>query len=68
MAGGMKTMYTLLEANKTLSDGKITNTQVNIPRILHRLELFVTDDNPKGSRKAIIRWLRRTRRKYERYL
>jgi hypothetical protein len=68
MAGGMKTMYTILEANKVLSDGRLTRNPVTVPRLLHRLELSITDDDPQGIRSAIIRWLRRSRRKYERQL
>ncbi|MBE9473645.1 MAG: hypothetical protein IMY85_02045 [Chloroflexi bacterium] len=65
IAGGMTTMYTILEANKILVDGKLKPAPVSIPRILHKLELMITDDDLQGSRKSIVRWLKKTRRKYE---
>jgi hypothetical protein len=68
LAGGMKTMYTILEANKILVDGRLQPAPWKMSRLLHWLELMVTDDNPQGLRRSLVRWLRRSRRKYEREL
>ncbi len=65
LAGGMKTMYTILEANRVLVDGQVRNARVSLPGLLHRLELLIAEDDPRGLRKTLIRWLRRSRRKYE---
>jgi len=65
IAGGMKTMYTILESNMILVDGKLKPAPLSIPRILHRIELIITDDDLQDSRKSIVRWLKKTRRKYE---
>lgn len=65
LAGGMKTMYTLLEANRVLVDGQVRNARMSLPRLLHRLELLIAEDDPRGLRKTLIRWLRRSRRDYE---
>lgn len=65
LAGGMRNMYTILEANKMLVDGKIRPATIDLVRLLHRLELVITTDHPKGLRKALIRRLRHVRRRYE---
>lgn len=65
IAGGMKTMYTILEANQVLIDGKLKPAPMSVPRMLHRLELLITNDELQGSRRSIVRWLKKTRRKYE---
>lgn len=65
LAGGMRNMYTILEANKMLIDGKIRAAPINLARLAHRLELAITTDEPKGLRKELIRRLRQVRRKYE---
>ncbi len=68
LAGGMKSMYTILEANKILVDGEIKPAPMTIPRMLHKLELMITADELEGRRKSTVRWLKKTRRKYERQL
>ena len=68
IAGGMKSMYTVLEANTILVDGKLQPAPMSLPRLLHRLELMVTNDNLQGWRRSLVRWLKRTRRKYENQL
>ena len=68
IAGGMKSMYTILEANKILVDGELRPAPMSIPKLLHRLELLITNDDLDGSRKSVVRWLKKTRRKYERDL
>ncbi len=68
IAGGMKSMYTILEANKILVDGELRPAPMSIPKLLHRLELLITNDELNGSRKSVVRWLKKTRRKYERDL
>jgi hypothetical protein len=65
IAGGMKTMYTILEANKILVDGKLKPASMNVPRFLHKLELMITSDDLHGLRKSLVRWLKKSRRKYE---
>ena len=65
LGGGMKHMYTILEANKVLVDGKIRPARMNKHRLLHRLELMVTTDEPRGFRKTIVQRLKRMRRKKE---
>jgi len=65
IAGGLKTMYTILEANKILVDGKLKPAPMSVPRMLHRLELMITNDDLHGPRKSIVRWLKKNRRKYE---
>lgn len=64
-AGGKKKMYTILEANKILVDGTLHPAPLNIPRVLHQLELLITNDDLHGIRRTFVRWLKRTRRKYE---
>jgi hypothetical protein len=66
LAGGMKHMYTMLEANKRLVNGKIRPARMSLPGFWHRLELLVTSDDLQGARKTIVQQLRRLRRKYER--
>lgn len=68
LAGGMQNMYTILEANKMLIDGHIRPAPISIPRLIHRLELLITTDDPKGLRKSMIRRLRHARRRYENQL
>lgn len=68
IAGGMKTIYTVLEANKILIDGKIQSAPWSIPRLLHKIELRITADELHGFRRTVVRWLKRTRRKYENQL
>jgi hypothetical protein len=61
-------MYTVLEANTILVDGKLQPAPMSLPRLLHRLELMVTNDDLQGWRRSLVRWLKRTRRKYENQL
>lgn len=68
IAGGVKTMYSILEANTILVDGKLQPVPMSLPRLLHRLELLVTSDDLQGRRRSIVRWLKRTRRQYENQL
>ena len=68
IAGGEKRMYTVLEANKVLVDGKIRPAPTSIPRLLHRIELMISDGDLSGPRKSLVRWLKRTRKKYENQL
>jgi hypothetical protein len=65
LAGGLKTMYTILEANKILVDEKLKPAPMSVPRMLHRLELMITNDDLHGPRKSIVRWLKKNRRQYE---
>ena len=65
IAGGVKTMYTILEANQILVDGSLKPAPMSIPKLLHKIELMVTDDQLQGPRKSLVRWLKRTRKKYE---
>jgi hypothetical protein len=65
IAGGVKTMYTILEANQILVDGDLKPAPMSIPRLLHKIELLVTGDQLTGLRKSLVRWLKRTRKKYE---
>jgi hypothetical protein len=65
IAGGVKKMYSVLEANTILVDGKLQTAPMSVPRLLHRIELMVTSDNLQGSRKSLVRWLKKTRRNYE---
>ncbi len=68
IAGGMKSMFTILEANRILVDGELKPAPMSTPKLLHRLELLITKDELDGPRKSIVRWLKKTRRKYERDL
>jgi len=68
IAGGVKKMYSVLEANTILVDGKLQPTPMSVPRFLHRLELLVTSDDLHGRRRSIVRWLKRTRRQYDNQL
>jgi hypothetical protein len=65
IAGGMKHMYTILEANKELINGQIRPARLNMPRLLHRLELLTTADDLRGFRKVVVQRLKRMRRRYE---
>lgn len=65
LAGGMRNMYTLLEANKMLVNGEIHAAPIELVRLFHRLELAITTDHPQGLRKTLIRRLRQVRRRYE---
>jgi len=65
IAGGVKTMYTILEANQILVDGSLKPAPMSIPKLLHKIEIKVTNDNLHGPRKSLVRWLKRTRKKYE---
>lgn len=68
IAGGVKTMYTILEANRVLIDGDLKPAPMSTPKLLHKFELMLTDDNLQGPRKSLVRWLKRTRKKYENQL
>jgi hypothetical protein len=68
IAGGLKNMYTILEANRILVNGDLQPAPMNVPRMLHRIELQVTSDDLQGSRKSLVRWLKKTRHKYENQL
>lgn len=68
IAGGVKTMYTVLEANQALVDGELKPVPVSLPRLLHKLELMITTDELQGPRKSLVRWLKRTRKQYENQL
>ena len=65
IAGGMKSMYTILEANRILVDGELKPAPMSMPRLLHKIELLITSDDLQGSRKSIVRWLKKTRKRYE---
>jgi hypothetical protein len=65
IAGGVKSMYTILEANQILVDGDLKPAPMSIPRLLHKIELMVTGDQLTGLRKSLVRWLKRTRKQYE---
>jgi hypothetical protein len=68
IAGGMKSMYTILEANNILVDGELKPAPMSMPKLLHRIELLVTNDDLQGPRKSLVRWLKKNRRRYERNL
>lgn len=68
IAGGVKTMYTILEANQILVDGDLKPAPRSKPKLLHKFELMVTGDDLQGPRKSLVRWLKRTRKKYENQL
>jgi hypothetical protein len=68
LAGGVKTMYTILEANQILVNGELKPALMSVPRLLHKLELLVTADQLSGPRKSLVRWMKRTRKKYENQL
>jgi hypothetical protein len=61
-------MYTILEADQVLVDGDLKPAPLSMPRILHKIELMVTADDLQGPRKSLVRWLKRTRKKYENQL
>ena len=68
IAGGVKTMYTILEANRILVNGDLKPAQRSIPKLLHKIELMLTAEDLHGPRKTLVRWLKRTRKKYENQL
>lgn len=68
LAGGMKRMYTILETNKILKDGKLLPPPLTIPRLSHWLELKLMANDPQARPSPLVRRLRRLRRKYVRAL
>lgn len=64
LAGGMKKMYTILEANKILEAGWLRPAPPSIPKLSHWLELKLIDSDPQREPNSLVRRLRRMRRKY----
>jgi hypothetical protein len=65
IAGGVKKMYSVLEADTILVDKKLQPTRMSVPRFLHQLELMVTSEDLQGIRRTVVRRLKKTRRKYD---
>lgn len=65
MAGGLKTMYSILETNTMLVNGELKAAPISVPRFLHRVELLITRDDLHGWRRSFVRWLKRSRRRYK---
>jgi hypothetical protein len=63
LGGGLANMYTVMEANKILVDGKILDAKPSLVRILRRLELWLSIDEPEGMRWFVLRRLKHLRRK-----
>lgn len=68
IAGGVKTMYTILEANRILVDGELKPAPMSIPKLLHKIELMFTAEDMNWIQKSVVRWLKKTRKKYENQL
>ncbi len=63
LGGGLANMYTVMEANKILVDGKIRNANPSLVRLLRRVELWMAVNEPRGMRWFILRRVKRLRRK-----
>jgi hypothetical protein len=65
LAGGINRMYTVLDSDKQLINGKIRPPQLSLLRISRKIESWLVPDNHKreGLRWALARRLRRWRRK-----
>jgi hypothetical protein len=66
MAGGMKHMYMVLDANYQLVNGKIERPSLSIPRFIRRIERWVMPDadNLRGFRGTLTRMLKHLRRRF----
>lgn len=64
LAGGMRTMYSLLDLKFQLVDGQVKAIPWSLPRMLVRLERLLQPDERAGHglRWRLLRWVRRLRR------
>ena len=65
LAGGVNRMYTILDSDMQLINGKIQSPQLTLLRVLRKIETWLIPDDRKreGFRWALARKLRRWRRK-----
>lgn len=63
LGGGLANMYTVMEANRILVDGKIQNVDPSLVRMLRRLELWLSVGEIEGIRWFILRRVKHLRRR-----
>ena len=63
LAGGMRTLYDLLDVALTFQDGRIQKKRLTIPRVLRKMERIVMPVEQTGWRWQLTRLLRKTRRR-----
>lgn len=65
LGGGYRSMYTLLEANRTLVNGEIRPIKPTLPRLLHRAEILLKGDERRGLRWSMYLRVNKLRRAIE---
>ena len=63
LGGGLSNMYTVLEANSVIVDGKVQPVGLSLTRLLRRIELRLITEEQQGLRWSTLRRVRRLRRR-----
>ena len=63
LGGGPATMYTILEANNILVEGRLHHARPSLIRVLRQIELRLVNNQQRGVRWFMLRRVRRLRRK-----
>ena len=63
LGGGLSHMYTVLEANHVLDDGKVVPVRINLTQFLRRIELQLITEEQHGIKWSTLRRIRRLRRR-----
>lgn len=63
LGGGLSNMYTVLEANSVLVNGRVQPVGLSLARLLRKIELQLITDEQQGLRWSTLRRIRRLRRR-----
>jgi hypothetical protein len=63
LGGGLSHMYTVLEANHVLYNGKVMPVRFNLTQVLRRIELQLITEDQHGIKWSALRRIRRLRRR-----
>jgi len=63
LGGGLSHMYTVLEANHVLDNGKVIPVRFNLTQVLRRIELQLITEDQRGIKWSTLRRIRRLRRR-----
>ena len=63
LGGGLSNMYTVLEANSVLVDGKVQSIGPSLTRLLRKIELQLITEDQQGLKWSTLRRVRRLRRR-----
>jgi hypothetical protein len=63
LGGGLQNMYTVLEANTVIVDGRVKSVGPNLTRLLRKIELQLITEEQQGFKWSTLRRVRRLRRR-----